>query len=106
MKPQLVDSHCHLYIDVFDADIQDVVARAQSQGVSHFLLPAIDSEEHNNMIKLENTFPQCLPMMGLHPCSVKANYREELAIVREWLQKRKFWAVGEIGLDFTGTRPL
>ena len=39
-------------------------------------------------------------MMGLHPCSVKENYLEELKIVEEYLSKRKFVAIGEIGLDF------
>ena len=100
MKPQLIDSHCHLYLDAFTADIQDVIARAQAEGVNRFFLPAIDSQEHENMLNLEKAFPQCLPMMGLHPCSVKENYLDELAIVRDYLAKRKFWAVGEIGLDY------
>jgi TatD DNase family protein len=64
-------------------------------------MPAIDSETHEAMLNLEAQYPaDCIAMMGLHPCSVKENYKEELAIVDNWLTKRKFVAVGEIGLDF------
>ena len=67
----------------------------------HFYLPAIDSESIPAMLQMEADFPeQCIAMMGLHPCNVKANWQEELAIVKDWLGKRKFAAVGEIGLDF------
>jgi TatD DNase family protein len=65
------------------------------------LLPAIDSETHESLIKLEEAYPgRCVAMMGLHPCSVKENYREELSIARNYLAQRSFIAVGEIGLDF------
>lgn len=97
----MIDTHCHLYVDDFKADMQDVIKRAESEGIDKFYLPAIDSSEIENMIRLETTFPdKCFAMMGLHPCSVKENYLDELAIVEDWLSKRKFAAVGEIGLDF------
>ncbi len=96
-----VDTHCHLYLDEFKNDITEVIKRAESEGVSKFFLPAIDSAEIENMLLLEKKFPgQCVAMMGLHPCSVKENYLDELSIVKAWLAKRKFAAVGEIGLDF------
>ena len=97
----LIDTHCHLYVKDFKADIDAVIKRAEAEGVNKFYLPAIDSREIENMLLLERTFPgKCFAMMGLHPCSVKANYEEELAIVKEWLTKRQFAAIGEIGLDF------
>lgn len=97
----IVDTHCHLYVDAFKNDINEVIKRAEDEGVQKFYLPAIDSSEIENMLLLEEKFPgKCLAMMGLHPCSVKENYLEELAIVKDWLTKRKFAAVGEIGLDF------
>ncbi len=97
----IVDSHCHLYLDEFKNDINEVIARAEAEGVNKFYLPAIDSREINNMLELEHKFPgKCIAMMGLHPCAVKGNYQDELAIVKDWLEKRKFSAVGEIGLDF------
>lgn len=97
----IVDTHCHLYLDDFKNDIAEVVKRAEAEGVNKFYLPAIDSSEIENMFLLEEKFPgRCIAMMGLHPCSVKENYLEELTIVKDWLAKRKFAAVGEIGLDF------
>ena len=97
----MVDTHCHLYSDVFAEDMEAVVNRAVEEGVERFYLPAIDSETHNAMLELETRFPgKCIAMMGLHPCSVKANFQAELALIEEWLGKRKFVAVGEIGLDY------
>jgi TatD DNase family protein len=97
----IVDTHCHLYLDEFKNDITEVIKRAESEGVNKFYLPAINSSEIENMLLLETKFPgKCMAMMGLHPCYVKENYLEELALVKTWLAKRKFAAVGEIGLDF------
>lgn len=95
------DTHCHLYSNEFAADIDEVIKRAVIEGTDKFYLPAIDSATHIQMIRLEENYPgKCIAMMGLHPCSVKENYLEELHIVEDWLAKRKFAAVGEIGLDF------
>lgn len=97
----LIDSHTHLYLADFAADIDEVIGRAIAEGVEKFYLPSIDSNETENIFALEQKFPgKCFVMMGLHPCSVKKNYKEELELVYEWLQKRTFAAVGEIGLDF------
>lgn len=97
----LIDTHCHLYSEEFAADIDDVIQRATVAGVSKFYLPGIDSQAIDAMIGLEKTFPgKCIAMMGLHPCYVKENYMDELQIVQDWLSKRKFAAVGEIGLDY------
>ena len=97
----MIDTHCHLYLEEFKTDITDVIKRAEAEGVNKFYLPAIDSAETENIFLLEKKFPEkCFAMMGLHPCSVKANYLDELSLVEEWLSKRKFAAVGEIGLDF------
>ena len=97
----IVDTHCHLYLNEFKNDITAVIKRAAAEGVNKFYLPAIDSTETENIFLLERNFPEkCFAMMGLHPCSVKENYLDELAIVKDWLTKRKFAAIGEIGLDF------
>ncbi|MFM6925456.1 MAG: TatD family hydrolase [Ferruginibacter sp.] len=97
----IIDTHCHLYLEEFKDDIAEVINRAEAESVHKFYLPAIDSSEIENMLVLENKFPgKCVAMMGLHPCYVKENYLEELDIVKGWLSKRKFAAVGEIGLDF------
>jgi len=96
-----IDTHCHLYLEEFAADIGDVMQRAENEGVKKFYLPAIDSSTQEAMLALENQFPgKCIAMMGLHPCSVKSNYREELMLVENSLAGRPFAAIGEIGLDF------
>ncbi len=98
---RLIDTHTHLYLKEFRADIDEVIERAKSAGVSKFYLPAIDSEAINDILQLEsrdlNVF---FAMMGLHPVSVKDNFKTELKIVEEYLTKRKFVAIGEIGLDY------
>lgn len=96
-----IDTHCHLYFDDFKEDIDLVLQRARQNGVSKFYLPAIDSSTINEMLALEAGYLQeCFAMIGLHPSSVKKNYKAELDLVASWLQKRKFAAMGEIGLDF------
>ncbi|MFM9911549.1 MAG: TatD family hydrolase [Chitinophagaceae bacterium] len=101
MKIQLIDSHCHLYVDAFKQDIHEVIERAVYEGVEQFILPAIDSSEIQNLLNLEKAWPEnCFAMMGLHPCSVNENHLEELQIVKDWLARRNFVAIGEIGLDY------
>lgn len=98
---KFIDTHTHLYLKEFSDDIEEVMQRAEVEGVSRFYLPAIDSSETGNMIELEKKFPgKCIAMAGLHPCSVKENYKEELAKVEMALSQRKFIAIGESGLDF------
>lgn len=97
----LTDTHCHLYSDELITDIDAIIKRATNEQVTKFYLPAIDSTTHEAMLLLQEKFPgKCIAMMGLHPCSVKENYLTELQLVEEWLAKKKFAAVGEIGLDF------
>jgi TatD DNase family protein len=97
----IIDTHCHLYLSDFENDIELVVERARNAGVVRFYMPAIDSEVIEDMLKLEAKYPSVfIPMMGLHPCSVKENFLGELEIVGKYLSQRKFAAIGEIGLDF------
>lgn len=96
----LTDTHTHLYLDEFNADRVEVIQRAMEQDVRSMLLPNIDSSSINDLLQLCEQFPEnCFPMMGLHPTSVKENYKDELEIVDHWLQKRTFYAIGEIGID-------
>ena len=97
---KLIDTHTHLYSDAFEEDRKEMIERAIENGVDKFYIPAIDSETTQAMYDLEKIFPDrmCL-MMGLHPTSVKENYEEELKHVEEELTKRKFYAIGEIGID-------
>ena len=101
MKTLIIDTHCHLYLEDFAKDLDQVLQRAEKEGVEKMFLPAIDSGTHNKMLSLEASNPgRCIAMMGLHPCSVGENYEEELRIVENAFKGRSFAAVGEIGLDF------
>jgi len=95
----LTDTHTHLYSSQFDDDRSDMIKRAKEANVNRFFIPAIDRTYHKSMFNLENQFENMYLMMGLHPTSVKENYKEELAIVKAYLDKRSFYAVGEIGID-------
>ena len=98
---ELIDSHCHLYVPDFAADINEVIKRAKNAGVKRFYLPAIDRESESLLFDLESRFPgECFAMQGLHPCSVKGDFSEELKRLETSLALRKFAAVGETGLDF------
>lgn len=96
----ITDTHTHLYSEAFDEDRSEMIKRALAQNVSRFFIPAIDSTYTESMLQLEKDFPQNIfLMMGLHPTHVKDNYKDELKHVEEMLEKRKFYAVGEIGID-------
>ncbi len=96
----LIDTHTHLYSKEFDSGRNDLIRTAIEGGVSKFLMPDIDSKWTEAMLQVAADFPGvCLPMSGLHPCSVKANYREELNHVEKNLSTGKFIAVGEMGID-------
>ena len=94
------DTHCHLYVQEFDEDREAMVTRALSTGVDRLMLPNIDVESIPGMWSLVNKYPeQCFPMMGLHPCSVKENYEDILAMMEVELKSRAYAGVGETGID-------
>jgi TatD DNase family protein len=96
----ITDTHTHLYSSQFNKDQAAMMQRAKEAGVSRFFIPAIDSTYTKSMMKLEKDFPKdVFLMMGLHPTSVQENYLEELAHVKEWIDKKDFYAIGEIGID-------
>lgn len=98
---EIIDTHCHLYSEEFKQDIAAIINRAENNGVAKFYLPGIDSTAIEAMMELEHRFPgKCIAMAGLHPCYVNENFENELEIVAGWLAKRKFAAIGEIGLDY------
>jgi TatD DNase family protein len=95
-----VDTHAHIYSQDFAQDRQDMLTRCEEQGVNTILMPNVDHASIDPMLELESrTAGHCIAMMGLHPCSVKKDFERELYIVEDWLSKRKFAAVGEIGTD-------
>jgi TatD DNase family protein len=98
---KLIDTHSHIYSTEFNSDQQAILDRSNTEGVATILMPAIDSSTHEAMLNITKIHPaQCLSMMGLHPCSVKENYKDELRIAREYLDNNSMIAIGETGLDF------
>ena len=96
----LTDTHTHLYSEAFDNDREIVIRNAFESGITRFFLPAIDSTYTNKMYKLANEYPQNIFLMaGLHPTHVKRNYKDEINHIANELSRRKFVAVGEIGID-------
>ena len=96
----LTDTHTHLYLPEFDSDRDALIAEAKSSGIERFFLPNIDSASVDAMQSLEKNYPEnCFAMMGLHPCSVKENWKEELELVERKHSERKYFGVGEIGMD-------
>ena len=97
----MIDTHCHLYSSEFENDINLVMDRAIFAGITKFYMPAIDSSFTESMNILEVKYPNhCFAMAGLHPCSVKEDYEEELDKIKVLLHNRKFCGIGETGLDF------
>ena len=97
----MIDTHSHIYLDDFKDDREEMLARADAAEVKKIYLPNIDSSSIEDLKSLANSKENCLPMMGLHPGSVKANYKEELDIILNEIDSNPdyYVAVGEIGID-------
>jgi TatD DNase family protein len=98
-KIKIIDTHCHLYSGKLIDRIEEVTNHALASGVEKIYMPNVDSKSINDMLELESRFPFCRAMMGLHPCSVNLDYKDELKIIDEWFNKRAFVGVGETGID-------
>lgn len=97
---QLIDSHAHIYLEHFNSDLLETIDRAREEGVETIYMPNIDHTSIDDMLQVSDDYPElCIPMMGLHPTSVKKDFEKELYLVEEWLDKGSFAAVGEIGTD-------
>src|ERR1700682_1973110 len=97
----LIDTHSHIYLPEFDEDRNSMLERAEKERVRKIVMPAIDSGTHARMLAAEDQNPgSCFSMMGLHPCSVKEDFTDELRLAQDFLEKRPFRAIGETGLDF------
>ena len=97
---QIIDTHTHLYLKQFNQDIDDVIKRAINIGVEKFIFPAIDSSYSKQMHDLQSKYSKNIYLMsGLHPVSVKENYKDELGLVVKSLKDHNYVAIGEIGID-------
>ena len=97
----MIETHAHIYDEQFGQDRNAMLERAFSAGIKQIWMPNCDHETIDGMLALEKQYPEvCHAMMGVHPCYVKENFEEELNVVEQWLEHRKFILIGEIGLDF------
>jgi TatD DNase family protein len=95
-----IDTHTHLYLPEFNSDRDQVVQDALQNGIRAMLLPNVDTGTLDAMHELADQYPlQCLPMIGLHPTSVNGGYREEIRKLNHLMDKRKYWGIGETGID-------
>lgn len=97
----MIETHAHIYDEQFTMDRSAMLIRAKEIGVEEIWMPNCNSETIGGMLALEDEYPNfCVPMMGLHPCYVKEDYKEELEMVGKWLEERPFKMIGEIGMDY------
>ena len=97
---QIIDTHNHIYLPEFDADRDETVMRAANAGVRRIMMPNIDTSSVAPMLAAEERYPGiCLPMMALHPTSVKEDFRTELEAVEAALKEHKYYGIGETGID-------
>jgi len=96
----LIDTHTHLFVSEFDSDRAAVIERAQVEGVEKFVLPNIDKTTITALKQTVAQYPDLmLPLMGLHPTSVKADFKAELADIKAELEQGSYFGIGEIGID-------
>ncbi len=96
----LIDTHSHIYLEDFSHDIDDIIQNAYNNNVKKIILPNINSGSVKHLLDLSDAYPHlCYPLMGLHPTSVGEDYKQELEAVEYWFDKRKFYGIGEIGID-------
>lgn len=96
----LIDTHAHIYSTKFDSDRDAVIEEIRVAGISRVFMPNVDVDTIDRMLDCESRYGDlCVPMMGLHPCDVKEDFEKQLQVMEEWLNRRSFAAVGEIGTD-------
>lgn len=96
----LTDTHTHLYYETDIEKLDGLMQRCLDNQVSRLFLPNVDSESIPMVFRLAERYPEhCFPMLGLHPCDVKDNFKEELNVISQEIGRRKIYAIGEIGVD-------
>jgi len=97
----MIDTHAHLYDDIFTIDIETNINQIIDSGIKEVWLPNCDVDTLELLLKLSTSYPNiCKPMIGLHPTYVKTDYLDQLTTLKSYLDKSKFLAIGEIGLDY------
>jgi TatD DNase family protein len=95
----LIDTHCHLDADEFDADRDAVHGAALAAGVARIVVPAVAVDSFQRVKTSVERYPDCVAAYGIHPLYVTQAKEADLPVLRTWLANEKPVAVGEIGLD-------
>lgn len=96
----LTDTHTHIYYKMGTSTLEEQIQKCLDQNINRLFLPNVDSESVTAVLETSHAYPGiCYPMLGLHPCSVKDNYLEELRFIEKAISENKIYAIGEIGLD-------
>lgn len=96
----IIDTHSHIFSEEFDHDLDEVVKRAREAGVHAVILPDVDMENSTRLWDTVSRYPDfCFPLAGLHPGSVKEDFRQQLSYVDQIRQCKKIYGIGEIGID-------
>lgn len=99
-KHILTDTHTHIYYHIGSDKMNEQIERCNTHNIQRLFLPNVDTESIAQIMESVDTYPNtCFPMLGLHPCSVKENYNEELKIIEKAISNHKIYAIGEIGID-------
>jgi TatD DNase family protein len=96
---EIIDTHCHLYSENLISDLDNIVQRSNENNVNQIFMPNVDAQSIEGMLEVESKYDHCHSMMGLHPCSVKEDYKTELQLIDKWFAERPFVGVGETGID-------
>jgi TatD DNase family protein len=100
LSMNLIDTHAHIYSSKFDSDRDQIIDEIRAAGIEKIFMPNVDVDTIDQMLECESRYGElCIPMMGLHPCDVKADFEQQLHVMEGWMNKRSFAAVGEIGTD-------
>ncbi|CAN5124656.1 TatD family hydrolase [soil metagenome] len=103
----LTDTHTHLYYETDESKLAALVERCRENNIGRLFLPNVDAASVPMVFSLVEGYPDmCYPMLGLHPCSVKANWEEELNCISQAIQQHKIVAIGEIGIDLYWDKTL
>jgi TatD DNase family protein len=96
----LIDTHAHIFLPEFSNDLPGVIERAKQAGVVKIFLPSIDSSTLSSVLETSSGYKDyCYPMAGLHPCSVNAQFENELEQLDKALETHRFYGIGETGTD-------
>jgi TatD DNase family protein len=97
---RLIDTHCHLNLNLFQNDLANVLERAWDNGIEQILIPGIDLETSRRAVELCEIYPNLFSAVGIHPSEALSWDKYSLSQLIEMAKHPKVVAIGEIGLDY------